>query len=92
MSQNPDGSRVAVFGSFHFDMASRELRKSGIKLRLEEKPALVLGKLIESAGAVISRDELQKLLWPGGVHVDFSHGLNKSINKLRAVLAGISRR
>jgi DNA-binding winged helix-turn-helix (wHTH) protein/tetratricopeptide (TPR) repeat protein/TolB-like protein len=86
MGENRDGSRVAAFGSFRFDMDSRELRKSGIKLRLEEKPALVLGKLIESAGAVVTRDQLQKLLWPGGVHVDFNHGLNKSINRLRAAL------
>jgi DNA-binding winged helix-turn-helix (wHTH) protein/Tol biopolymer transport system component len=82
-----DGKRAAVFGPFSFDLSTRELRKNGLRTRLEEKPALVLRRLIERAGAVVTREELQTLLWPTGVHVDFSHGLNKSINRLRAVLA-----
>jgi len=78
--------RVAAFGLFRFDLSSKELRKNGIRLRLEEKPALVLHRLIQGAGLIVTRDELQRLLWPNGVHVDFHHGLHKAINRLRAVL------
>jgi eukaryotic-like serine/threonine-protein kinase len=80
------GNRVAVFGLFRFDLSSKDLTKNGIRLRLEEKPALVLNRLIEGAGTVVTRDELQRLLWPNGVHVDFDHGLNKAVNRLRGVL------
>lgn len=86
MASAPRSVRVAVFGSFCFDLTSRDLHKHGIHLRLEEKPALVLQRLIESAGTVVARRELQEFLWPNGIHVDFNHGLNKSINRLRAVL------
>ena len=79
-------NRVAVFGLFRFDLSSKDLRKNGIRLRLEEKPALVLLRLIQETGKVVTRDELQSLLWPNGVHVDFDHGLNKAINRLRGVL------
>jgi DNA-binding winged helix-turn-helix (wHTH) protein/tetratricopeptide (TPR) repeat protein len=78
--------QVAVFGAFHFDLYSVELKKNGVKLRLEDKPAQLLRVLIEHCGELVSRQELQKLLWPNGVHVDFEHGLNKSINKLRGAL------
>jgi DNA-binding winged helix-turn-helix (wHTH) protein/tetratricopeptide (TPR) repeat protein len=77
---------TASFGPFRFDLSIRELRKHGTRLRLEEKPAQVLQRLLENAGAVVSRQELHKLLWPDGIHVDFDHGLDKSINRLRAVL------
>jgi eukaryotic-like serine/threonine-protein kinase len=86
MVQDRELVRVAVFGNFSFNMACRELRKSGIKMRLEDKPAVVLGQLIDNAGRPVTRQDLQKHLWPNGEHVDFNHGLNKSINKLRAVL------
>jgi DNA-binding winged helix-turn-helix (wHTH) protein len=79
-------NRVAVFGSFRFDLSSGELLKHGLKLQLEDQPAQVLRFLIEQADVVVSREELRKLLWPNGVHLDFEHGLNKSINKLRTVL------
>jgi DNA-binding winged helix-turn-helix (wHTH) protein/tetratricopeptide (TPR) repeat protein len=86
MDQNLNGGKVAAFGSFRFDLSTLELRKCDIKVRLEEKPALVLRHLVESAGMVVTRDQLQKLLWPDGVHVDFNHGLDKSVHRLRAVL------
>lgn len=86
MTLEGNGRRIVVFGSFHFDLLTRELLKNGIRLRLEEKPALVLQQLIQKAGSVVTRDELRLLLWPAGVHVDFNHGLNKSINRVRAVL------
>lgn len=55
-------------------------------MRLEGKPALVLDSLLQRPGQLVSREELRQLLWPNGVHLDFDHGLNKCVNKLRAVL------
>jgi eukaryotic-like serine/threonine-protein kinase len=77
---------AAVFGAFYFDLHSGELKKNGAKLRLEHKPARLLRALIEHHGEMVTREELQKVLWPNGVHLDFEHGLNKSINKLRGAL------
>src|SRR5712692_6198987 len=79
-------SAVAVFGPFRLDLSTRELSKNGLTLPLEEQPAQVLSFLIERAGVLVSRDDLRQLLWPNGVHVDYEHGVNKSINKLRTVL------
>ena len=76
----------AFFGPFQFDLDSRELKRDGVRLSLENKPAQLLAALITHAGVLIDREELCKLLWPNGVHVDFEHGLNKSVNKLRFVL------
>src|SRR2546428_13976480 len=79
-------SAVAIFGPFRFDFSTRELSKNGLTLPLEEQPAQALSFLIERAGVLVSRGDLRQLLWPNGVHVDFEHGVNKSINKLRTVL------
>ena len=86
MSENHNGGRVAAFGAFRFDLSSRELFKNGIRLRLEQKPALVLQSLIENAGSIVTRESLHRLLWPDGIQVDFNHGLNKAVNRLRALL------
>lgn len=80
------GERQALFGPFQFDLISRELRKNGVRLPLEDKPAKVLTTLVMRPGVLVSREELQEQLWPGGEHVDYSHGLNKSVNKLRFAL------
>jgi len=76
----------ALFGPFRFDLASRELFRDGLALALEEKPARLLSLLIANAGQVVSREELRDALWPSDVHIDFRHGLNKTVNKLRSVL------
>ena len=76
----------AAFGPFSFDLCALELRKNGVRLRLEEKPARLLACLIERNGEVVTREELRKHLWPDDVNLDFDHGLNKAVNKLRASL------
>jgi TolB-like protein len=73
---------VVRFGAFEVDFHSRELRKNGLRLRLEEKPFRILEMLIESAGQVVRRKSLCDKLWPG-IHVGFEHGLNTAVNKLR---------
>lgn len=78
--------QVAVFGAFCFDLESGQLKKNGIRLRLEDKPTELLRVLIEHGGELVSREELQDALWSSRIHLDFEHGLNKSINKLRTAL------
>src|SRR3954453_7663201 len=78
--------RQLVFGAFAFDGASGELRKHGVRVRLEGQPLQILLALVTHPGEVITRDELQHQLWPGGTFVDFDHGLNAAMNRLRQML------
>src|SRR6478609_6562734 len=79
------GGRLC-FGVFEVDLRAGELRKRGLRVRLQEQPFQVLAMLLEHAGQVVSREELQKKLWPAETFVDFDHGLNKAINKIREAL------
>src|SRR5271163_4804456 len=74
------------FGVFELDVRTGELRKHGLRVRLQEQPFQVLAMLLEHPGEVVSREELQKKLWPADTFVDFDHGLNKAINKVRDAL------
>jgi len=74
------------FGVFEVDLRSGELRKHGLRVRLQEQPFQVLVMLLEHPGEVVTRNELQKRLWPADTFVDFDHGLNKTINKIREAL------
>ncbi len=75
------------FGVFDLDLRSGELRKHGLRVRLQEQPFQVLAMLLENHGEVVTREELQKKLWPADTFVDFDHGLNKAINKIREALS-----
>ena len=79
-------SRVIRFGVFEVDLQESELRKSGIRIKLQEQPFQILNMLLERPGQAVSRDELQRRLWPADTFVDFDHGLNASIRKLREAL------
>jgi cholera toxin transcriptional activator len=74
------------FGVFEVDASSGELRRSGVKVRLQEQPFQVLLIMLERPGEVVSREELRQQLWPSDTFVDFDHSLNTIINKLREVL------
>jgi cholera toxin transcriptional activator len=74
------------FDEFEADLRSGELRKSGERLRIQEQPFQVLVALLERPREVITRDELRQRLWPSDTFVDFDHGLNTTINKLRESL------
>src|ERR1700688_3024677 len=74
------------FGVFEMDLGTGELRKHGVQVRLQKQPFQVLAMLLEHAGEVVTREELQKQLWPADTSVDFDHGLNKTINKIREAL------
>lgn len=84
MAQN--STRVARFGVFELDLSAGELRKNGVKLRLQEQPFQVLALLLERSGEVVTREELQQKLWPTDTFVDFDHSLNTAINKVREAL------
>jgi DNA-binding winged helix-turn-helix (wHTH) protein len=75
------------FGVFEVDFRSGELRKGGVKVKLHAQPLAVLNILLERAGDIVTREELQQKLWGNNTFVDFEHGLNKSINKLRDALS-----
>src|SRR5258707_10342778 len=74
------------FGVFELDLRAGELRKHGLRVRLQEQPFQVLTALLEHPGEVVTREEIQKKLWPADTFVDFDHGLNKTINKIREAL------
>jgi DNA-binding winged helix-turn-helix (wHTH) protein/Tol biopolymer transport system component len=79
--------KVARFGAFTFDTRTGELRKQGRLLRVHGQPAEVLRALIEKRGSVVARTELHQRLWAANTYVDFEHGLNKAISKIRSALA-----
>src|SRR6202158_1320828 len=74
------------FGSFELDLRAGELRKQGVKIKLQEQPFQILAMLLEQPGQVVTREELRSKLWPSDTFVDFDHSLNKAINKLREAL------
>jgi len=75
------------FGVFELDLRAGELRKHGLRVRLQEQPIQLLAMLLEHPGEVVTREELQKKLWPADTFVDFNHGLNKAISKIRESLS-----
>src|SRR5262245_4853685 len=80
------------FGPFEADTLSKELRKSGVPIKLGEQPFKVLATLLERAGEEVPRAELQHRLWPDGTYVDFDRGLNSAVNKLRDALSDSAER
>lgn len=74
------------FASFDFDSRSRELRKNGVKVEVQDQPLRLLATLIERPGELVTRDELHRRLWPADTFVDFEHGLNAAVRRLRAAL------
>jgi TolB-like protein/DNA-binding winged helix-turn-helix (wHTH) protein len=79
-------SQLIRFNNFELDLRAGELRKGGIRIRLQEQPLLILQTLLENPGEVVTRDELQKKIWPSDTFVDFDHGLHAAVNRLRTAL------
>jgi TolB-like protein/DNA-binding winged helix-turn-helix (wHTH) protein/Flp pilus assembly protein TadD len=86
MPENDHQTRRLRFSVFEVDLNAGELRKHGMRIRIQEQPFQLLATLIEHAGEVVSREDLQKKLWTADTFVDFDHGLNKAINKIREAL------
>ena len=75
-----------LFGAFELNPQTGELRKQGVKLKLQEQPLQILVLLLEHAGQVVTREDIQKRLWPEDTYVDFDNAINNGIRKLREVL------
>ena len=78
--------RIARFGVFELDVEAGELLRSGRRVALTGHPMRVLVKLVERAGEVVTREELQREVWGEGTHVDFEAGLSTCINQVRTAL------
>lgn len=74
------------FGVFEVEVDSQQVRKSGLRVRLQAKPFEVLRILLERAGEVVTREELYRALWTGDTFGEFDHNLNNAINRLRRTL------
>jgi Tol biopolymer transport system component/DNA-binding winged helix-turn-helix (wHTH) protein len=79
-------TNLVRFGVFELDLRSGELRKAGVRVGLQEQALQVLTTLLERPGDLVRRDELRERLWPNGTFVDFDHGLNAVVNRLRDTL------
>src|SRR5271157_4014421 len=86
MSQASHEGATFRFGSFDVDLQSGEVRRSGVKIKLQEQPFQILVTLLERPGEVVTREELQRKLWTADTFVDFDNGLNIAVKKLRVAL------
>jgi len=71
------------FGVFEVDRGSGELRKRGVRIRLQEQPLKILMLLLDRPCEIVTREQLRQILWPEGTFVDFEHSLNAAVAKLR---------
>jgi Tol biopolymer transport system component/DNA-binding winged helix-turn-helix (wHTH) protein len=86
LSGNSPTRRIARFGVFEMDLDQRELRRNGLKVKLQEQPFQLLAALLERPGELITREELRRKLWPADTFVDFDHSINAAIRRLRDAL------
>jgi DNA-binding winged helix-turn-helix (wHTH) protein/Tol biopolymer transport system component len=81
-----DAPRLIRFGVFELDRETGELRRSGAKIKLQTQPFQILVMLLERPGELVTREELRRTLWPADTFVDFEHGLNAAVKRLRDAL------
>ena len=86
MGQSADLHRIFCFGPFEVDVVSGELRRQGLKIRLQDQPFRLLVLLLDRAGEVVAREKVRETLWPADTYVDFDHSLNTAVRKLREAL------
>ena len=86
MSAPVPAARVLRFDTFELDLRAGELHKHGVKLRLQGQPLQLLAILLESAGNLVTREELRSQLWPADTFVDFDHSLHNAVGRIREVL------
>src|SRR5271154_1510152 len=87
MSDNSHPRPTVRFGDYELDLRLQELRKHGIRLKLQEQPYQILQVLTERPSELVTREELQRRLWPSDTFVDFEHGLYNGIKRLREILS-----
>jgi DNA-binding winged helix-turn-helix (wHTH) protein len=86
MAQMARSANVVRFDVFEVDLRAQELYKGGRRIKLQVQPFQVLAMMLERPGEVVTREEMQKRLWPADTFVDFDHSVNTAIKKLRAAL------
>ncbi len=86
MEETNRSTQIVRFGSFEVDLRAAELRRSGLRVRLQEQPFRILELLLERPGETVTREELRQRLWPADVFVAVDQSLNNAIKKLRAAL------
>src|SRR6202167_2097504 len=74
------------FGAFEADASTGELRRQGIRIKLNAQPFQVLLLLMDRAGQLLTREEISRELWPDGTFVDYEHGVNSAVNRIREAL------
>jgi len=79
-------NRIVRFGTFEVDLRSGELRRSGLKIKLQDQPFQLLAVLLERPGELVTREDIQRRLWPSNTFVDFDLALNAAVKKLRQAL------
>ena len=90
MSESAHAPKVVRFGVFDVDMQAGELRKTGLRVKLQQQPFQVLVVLLERPGEVVTREELRQRLWPADTFVDFDLSLNSALKKLRYALGDVA--
>jgi Tol biopolymer transport system component/DNA-binding winged helix-turn-helix (wHTH) protein len=85
--RDPSQPAVVCFGNFEVDLQAGELRKEGRRIRLQEQPFRILALLLRAPGQPVTREQLRQNLWPADTFVDFDHGLNSAVARLREALA-----
>jgi DNA-binding winged helix-turn-helix (wHTH) protein len=86
LPQSGTKRRIIRFGLFEVDLDGAELRKRGLRIKLQDQPFQILALLLERPGEIVSRDDLRAKLWPADTFVDFDHSLNTAILKIREAL------
>jgi DNA-binding winged helix-turn-helix (wHTH) protein len=86
MSETRLAEAMVCFDVFQVDLRAGELHREGRRVKLQEQPFRVLSLLVERAGEIVTRDELREKLWPADTFVDFDHGLNSAVARLREAL------
>ncbi len=81
-----EAARRYRFGGFEADAATGELRRQGVRVRIHAQPFQVLMMLVERPGEVVTREEISRELWPDGTFVDYEHGVNSAVNRVREAL------
>jgi DNA-binding winged helix-turn-helix (wHTH) protein len=87
-SENTNG--VLRFGVFEVNLRAGEVRRQGVKVKLQDQPFHVLAMLLERPGELVTREELRDRIWPAGIYVDYEKSVSKAINKIREALGDSS--
>ncbi len=86
MLQTPPSDFVVRFSKFEVDFRNGELRQNGSRIKLQDQPFRILQILLQHPGDLVTREDLQRQIWPSDTFVDFEKGLNNAINRLRDTL------